>query len=110
MNPRLADFDAITNFDGVDEPLSEAPALRRILPTLRDEQKEFLAACRDVYRRHAELCAKDVAKGIAAMLKDLHEAKMPPLQYALAVVGAAVAALVVPSFVLDCVLLTKPIF
>lgn len=110
MNPRLADFDAETRFDGVDEPLSKAPALRRILPMLRDEQAEFLADCLSVYRCHAELYAKDPTKGITAMLKDLHKMKAPALQYAIAVVGGAVAGLTMSSFVLDCLLYAKPIF
>jgi hypothetical protein len=110
MNPRLADFDAETKFDGVDEPLSKAPALQRILPMLRDEQAEFLADCLKVYRRHAGLYAKDAAKGITAMLQNLEEMKAPALLYALTVVGGAVAALMMSSFVIDCVLYAKPIF
>jgi hypothetical protein len=110
LNPRLADFDAETKFDGVDEPLSKAPALRQILPMLRDEQDEFLAECREVYRRNAELYRKDSAKGIKVMLKDLQNMKTPALQYAIAVVGGAIIALTTSSFVLDCVLLAKPIF
>jgi hypothetical protein len=111
LNPRLADFDAETKFDGVDDPLSRAPALRHILPAIRRERGEWLDERAKVYWRHANLYKKDVAKGIKAMLKDLKSVeKSTALKRGVAVIAVAVFALATSSFLLDCLVAAKPIF
>jgi hypothetical protein len=121
LNPRLADFDAETKFDGVDEPLSKAAALQRAIQLLKREKGEWLAKYVTVYRRHFELYKKDVTKGIKDMLSDLKSAKAEPalaeatnnqnstkLEPTLTMVGGAVLAVVV--FLMNYGAIAKPIF
>jgi hypothetical protein len=105
LNPRLADFDAVTHSDGVDEPLSQAPALRHVLPVIRREHAAWLEERVAVYRRHASKYEDDPGKEIRAMLKDLK--KPVPV---LAVLAGALLALSAYSFLFDVAAAAKPIF
>src|SRR5262249_27709347 len=119
LNPRLADFEADTKFDGVDEPLSQAPALRHVLPTLMQEKGPWLEKYVKVYRRHAKLYEKDVTKGIKEMLRDLKSMEKKAtkrqdtntiVERGATLIMSALLALVASSFLLDCLALAKPIF
>jgi hypothetical protein len=105
LNPRLADFDAVTTSDGVDEPLSQAPALRHILPVIRREHSAWLDERIAVYRRHAEKYENDPAREIRAMLKELKK----PVPALVALAGALVAISAF-SFLFDAAAVAKPIF
>jgi len=113
LNPRLADFELETTFDGVDEPLSKAPALRNVLPVIKRTHKSWLDERVAVYRRHAKLYEQDITKGVKAMLKDLKSAeaaKANALQRSLAAITLAIITLATSSFVLDAIATAKPIF
>jgi len=113
LNPRLADFELETTFDGVDEPLSKAPALRNVLPVIKRTHKSWLDERVAAYRRHAKLYEQDITKGVKAMLKDLKSAeaaKANALQRSLAAITLAIITLAASSFVLDAIATAKPIF
>jgi hypothetical protein len=73
LNPRLACFELETKFDGVDEPLSKAPALRQVLPKLSKKYGTWLNERAASYRRNERIYQKDVTKGIKVMLKEVGE-------------------------------------
>lgn len=108
MNPRLSVFGEATGFDGVEEPLNQAPALRHVLPALEQKEGKWLANYRKVYRQHADLYKTDVKEGVKAMRTSL--LKMKNVKSVLTVIAGAVSALAASSFVLDTVALAKPIF
>jgi hypothetical protein len=67
LNPRLAAFDAETKSDGLDEPLSAAPALRDILTAITQEKSEWLSMRKAAYQQHAEEYERSPTKAIKAM-------------------------------------------
>jgi hypothetical protein len=71
LNPRLADFDASTEFDGVDEPLRNAPALKDVLPKLSEKYGDWLKERAAAYHQHLSTYREDVTKGLKAMLKQV---------------------------------------
>jgi hypothetical protein len=113
LNPRLADFDVETKFDGVDEPLSEAPALQRIIPEIKRTRKQWLDVRVAAFKEHAELYGQDVNKGIKAMRKTVKDAEREKGQLKRRVVALALAvsATVASPFLLDlAAAIAKPIF
>jgi hypothetical protein len=107
LNPRLADFNADTKFDGIEEPLSKVPALQHVLQILKDQSPEWLKRHLNVYRRHADLYKEDVTNGIKAMRKDL---KSKTLERAIVLVMKAMLFFIGSSFWLVISALAKPIF
>jgi hypothetical protein len=113
LNPRLADFDLETKFDGVDEPLSKAPALLQVLPEISRNKKGWLEERKAAYRRNAEIYQEDVTKGIKAMLKDLKtmEAAKVAMKYKIATAGLVIVVLTASDLLLQvAAALAKPIF
>jgi hypothetical protein len=114
LNPRLADFDLETKFDGVDEPLSNAPALQQVLPEIRRTRKDWLGLRVAAFKQHEKIYRQDVNKGIRAMRKTVKSAEREKqkgkmkrgVALAVALSGAATFA-----FLLDMAgALAKPIF
>jgi hypothetical protein len=111
----MADFDLETKFDGVDEPLSKAPALQRVLPEIRRTRKEWLELRAASFKQHATLYRQDVNKGIRAMRKTVKAAerekeKGKMKRRAVAVV-LALSTAGIYAFLLDlAAAIAKPIF
>ena len=116
LNPRLACFELDTKFDGVDEPLSSAPALRQVLPKLSKKYGTWLNERAASYRRNETIYEKDPSKGIKAMLKEV--GLKPPANWkqhlakalSLTMFFAIGAALLINAIVATAAFAAKPIF
>jgi hypothetical protein len=113
LNPRLADFELETGFDGIDEPLDEASALQNVLPEVVRTNRSWLEQRIVAYRRHADLYQQDVAKGTKAMLNEIKQAELAKKflpKRSIAVVFLAIASMATTDLMLLAGAVAKPVF
>lgn len=115
INPRLGVLGESTGFDGIEEPLDQAPAFQHVLPVLRKQQGALLADCEEVYRQHRSDYTKDQTKGIKTMLKAMKDRKKNAKLVAAAkrtaiAIAAATFVLASANILTVCQVLAKPVF
>jgi tetratricopeptide (TPR) repeat protein len=115
INPRLAHFELSTKFDGVDEPLDKAAALKLVLPEIRKSEK-WLTLRVAAFQKHKAVYSENINKGMKAMrdtvkIAEEKEGRSKRIAKNVAVVlGAAIGAASIwlaPAIALAA---SKPIF